>query len=115
MPTLQNLGKAAALGGISDEVLSMAIIDSTGSIIEAKAVPADFYFDVSASGMILHSSITFTIPADKVVTYIRLYATATPTNGIAFVDYGVLPGTTAERTFVYEGAYILSGYTITAA
>lgn len=116
MATLQTLGKTTVLAALDAATLSMAIIDSTGAIIEAKLLSnGDFNFTSTSAGMTLDAPVTFTIPAGKIVTYVRIYATTPPTNNIAFLDYGVLPGTTAERTFTYAGLYTLSGYTITVA
>lgn len=113
MPTLQSLGKETILDALNAATVGMAIIDSTGAIVDSKLLSlSEFSFTSTSAGMVLDADVIFTIPAGKIVSYVRLYNT-TPANNIAFLDYGVLPGTTADRTFTYEGYYTLTGYTIT--
>lgn len=114
MATLQTKGKEVVLEALADAALGIAIIDSTGAIVDAKsATVPEFAFSSASTGMTLDAPIVFDVPAGKTVSYIRIYQTPTPVNGSAFLDYGVLPGTTADRTFTYAGTYTLTGYTIT--
>lgn len=111
---ITNAGKAIVLDAIDDAVLGMAILDNTDTIIQSKTVAGQFSFTSSSSGMVLASSVVFDIPAGTIVLSVKLYNNTDPTQGTV-LDVGLLPGTTAERTFTYAGTYTLTGYTITAA